>query len=164
MEINWFPGHMAKALRDVKEGLKKVDMVIEICDARVPFSSRNPELDKILGTKPRILVLNKADLAEEAWTKQWIQTFEDMGIRTISLDGTNKAVMKKLKDACLALCADKITARDEQRPADPTDPHHGGRHSEHRQIHHHQHHVRAKDRHDVRSARCHKIRAMGPDG
>ncbi len=108
MEINWFPGHMAKALRDVKESLKKVDMVIETCDARVPYSSRNPELDKILGTKPRILVLNKSDLAEEALTKRWIQKFESQGIKTISLEGTNKATMKRLKDTCLTLCADKI--------------------------------------------------------
>ena len=108
MEINWFPGHMAKALRDVKESLKKVDMVIETCDARIPYSSRNPELDKILGTKPRILVLNKSDLAEDALTRQWIQKFESQGIKTISLEGTNKATMKKLKDTCLTLCADKI--------------------------------------------------------
>ena len=108
MDINWFPGHMAKALREVKESLKKVDMVIETCDARVPFSSRNPELDKILGTKPRILVLNKSDLAEDALTKLWIQEFEEQGIKTISLEGTNKAAMKKLKDTCLNLCADKI--------------------------------------------------------
>jgi ribosome biogenesis GTPase A len=108
MDINWFPGHMAKALKDVKESLKKVDMVIETCDARVPFSSRNPELDKILGTKPRILVLNKSDLADEALTREWISWFEAKGIRTISLEGTNKATMKKLKDTCLTLCADKI--------------------------------------------------------
>ena len=108
MEINWFPGHMAKALRSVKESLKKVDMVIETCDARIPFSSRNPELDKILGTKPRILVLNKSDLAEDSYTKAWIQWFENQGIKTISLEGTNKAAMKKLKDTCLTLCADKI--------------------------------------------------------
>lgn len=108
MEINWFPGHMAKALRDVKESLKKVDMVIETCDARIPYSSRNPELDKILGTKPRILVLNKSDLAEDAVTREWIQEFESQGIRTISIEGTNKGTMKRLKDACLTLCADKI--------------------------------------------------------
>ncbi len=108
MEINWFPGHMAKALRGVQENLKKVDMVIETCDARIPRSSRNPELDKILGTKPRILVLNKADLAEDSYTRQWIRAYESRGIKAISLDGTNKAAMKKLKDACLALCAGKI--------------------------------------------------------
>lgn len=116
MDINWFPGHMAKALRQVKESLKKVDMVIETCDARVPFSSRNPEIDKILGTKPRILVLNKADLAEESITKEWISFFEDQGIRTISLEGNNKANMKKLKDTCLNLCAEKIQrAKDKGR-------------------------------------------------
>lgn len=108
MDINWFPGHMAKALRNIKDSMKKVDMVIETCDARIPFSSRNPELDKILGNKPRILVLNKSDLAQESFTAQWIKVFENMGIRTISLDGTNKANMKRLKDTCLELCAGKI--------------------------------------------------------
>ncbi len=108
MDINWFPGHMAKALREVKESLKKVDMVIEICDARVPLSSRNPEIDKILGTKPRILVLNKSDLAEETITKEWIKIFESEGVKSIAIEGINKATMKRLKDACLNLCSEKI--------------------------------------------------------
>ena len=63
--INWFPGHMRRTLNETKDALKLVDLVYETCDARIPFSSRNPELDKLIGSKPRVVILNKADLADE---------------------------------------------------------------------------------------------------
>lgn len=108
MEINWFPGHMAKALRDVQNALKKVDMVIETCDARIPRSSRNPVLDEIINNKPRILVLNKADLAEDEITKLWISEFESHNLKAISLIGTKMTDAKDLKRECLSLCSEKI--------------------------------------------------------
>lgn len=71
--IQWFPGHMSKARRQVQENLKYVDFVIELVDARLPISSRNPMLDKIIGDKPRLIALNKADLADRNAVKAWVE-------------------------------------------------------------------------------------------
>ena len=75
-DINWCPGHMRKALNETGERLKLVDLVYETADARIPFSSRNPELDRIIGSKPRIVILNKADLADPSKTTRWIESLE----------------------------------------------------------------------------------------
>ena len=79
MNINWFPGHMAKAQRKLKESLGNVDVVIELLDARIPLSSRNPDIDKILSDKPRIIVLNKSDLSDEKISLSWKKYFENIG-------------------------------------------------------------------------------------
>lgn len=84
--IQWFPGHMARTRRKIQESLSQVDAVIEIVDARIPQSSRNPELDHWVGRKPRLIVLNKADLADEAATKRWIAYYESRGIAAIAVD------------------------------------------------------------------------------
>lgn len=84
--IQWFPGHMARTRRKIQESLSQVDAVIEIVDARIPQSSRNPELDHWVGRKPRLIVLNKADLADEAATKRWITYYESRGIAAIAVD------------------------------------------------------------------------------
>ncbi len=84
--IQWFPGHMARTRRKIQENLSQVDAVIEIVDARIPQSSRNPELDHWVGRKPRLIVLNKADLADEAATKRWISFYESRGIAAIAVD------------------------------------------------------------------------------
>ena len=76
-DIQWFPGHMAKALREISERIKVVDIVIEICDARAPLSSINPELFNIIKNKPRIMILSKKDLADENITKSWLKYFEE---------------------------------------------------------------------------------------
>lgn len=82
MEINWYPGHMAKTRRQLAEQIKRSDLVIELCDARLPFSSRNPDLDKMIGEKKRILLLNKSDLADPVVNTRWIQYFRQQGIHT----------------------------------------------------------------------------------
>ena len=84
--IQWFPGHMARTRRKIQESLSQVDAVIEIVDARIPLSSRNPELDHWVGRKPRLIVLTKADLADEMATKHWIAYFESRGIAAIAVD------------------------------------------------------------------------------
>ena len=84
--IQWFPGHMARTRRKIQESLSQVDAVIEIVDARIPQSSRNPELDHWVGRKPRLIVLNKADLADETATKRWIAFYEARGIAAIAVD------------------------------------------------------------------------------
>ena len=84
MNIQWYPGHMAKARRMLADSLKLVDVVIEMVDARAPASTRNPDFDAIFGTKPRVIVLNKADLADPAATKAWIRYYQSAGWDAIS--------------------------------------------------------------------------------
>lgn len=86
MAINWFPGHMAKTRREIKENLKLVDAVIEIRDARIVRSSKNPDVDDICGNKPRIILLNKSDLSEEKITKEWIKNLSKDNIRVIGVN------------------------------------------------------------------------------
>ncbi len=84
--IQWFPGHMAKTRRKITESLPLVDMVIEVIDARVPVSSRNPELGALIADKPRLLILNKADLADEAATRRWVAAFVQQGLPALAAD------------------------------------------------------------------------------
>ncbi|ORI84526.1 ribosome biogenesis GTPase YlqF [Leuconostoc lactis] len=84
--IQWFPGHMAKAFRLMRENLKLVDVVFELVDARIPESSRNPEVDKLIGSKPRLLIMTKADLADPDQTRAWKQHFEVQGHTVLVLD------------------------------------------------------------------------------
>ena len=84
--INWFPGHMAKAQRMIREHLKLVDVVIELLDARIPSSSANPVIQDIIENKPRVIALNKADLAETDWTERWIHEFRQQGLQVVAID------------------------------------------------------------------------------
>lgn len=84
--IQWFPGHMAKTRRAIASNLKLVDAVAEIVDARVPLSSRNPEMDRLTAGKPRIILLNKCDLADEKATQKWISYFGNMGVTALAVD------------------------------------------------------------------------------
>ncbi len=106
--INWFPGHMRKALNDVQENLKLVDIVYETCDARIPFSSRNPELDKIIGNKPRVVILNKSDLADPDQTRAWIDYLKKNGVTAVALESTKKKGLDSLWNASKTLCADLL--------------------------------------------------------
>ena len=96
MEVNWFPGHMAKALREIKDHLKQVDLVVETCDARIPDSSRNPELQKLIGQKPRILILNKADLADPDITMRWINAYRTDQITALACVSTQRKDLNAL--------------------------------------------------------------------
>ena len=84
--INWYPGHMAKTKRQIIEDLKLIDIVIEILDARIPVSSRNPDIQKIIQNKKRIVVLNKSDLAEDFETKKWVEYYKKNNIPAIVTD------------------------------------------------------------------------------
>ena len=86
MLIQWYPGHMAKAKRQVTEKLKLIDIVFELTDARVPFSSRNPMIDEIIKQKPRIVLLNKEDMADPKKTKQWVEYYKEQGITAIPIN------------------------------------------------------------------------------
>lgn len=107
MDVNWFPGHMTKALRNIKEAIQLVDILIETCDARIPQSSRNPELAKIAPHKPRLVVYNKADLADPEQTKIWLENKEE-GTVSLSMNALHKEGLPALLKACRELCQEKI--------------------------------------------------------
>lgn len=86
MSVQWFPGHMAKTRRLMAEHMKMVDIVVELCDARIPGASRNPEVDKMVGQKPRILLLNKSDFADDEQTRRWCAHYREKGIAAIPVD------------------------------------------------------------------------------
>lgn len=94
MQIQWYPGHMAKAKREVQEKLKLVDFVIELVDARTPVSSQNPMLQEILGEKQKLIVLMKSDLADPQVTEQWVNHFEEEGNIALSVDVNQKKILR----------------------------------------------------------------------
>lgn len=119
VSIQWFPGHMAKTRRLMRDNLKMVDIVVELRDARIPKSSRNPEIEKLIGDKPRIMVLNKADEADPGITSRWISYYEGYNVPTIAVDcksgrGMNKVIptVKEVLKAKFDRLAEKgITGR-----------------------------------------------------
>jgi ribosome biogenesis GTPase A len=108
MTIQWFPGHMAKAKREVQEKLKLIDIVFELLDARIPMSSRNPMINEILGNKPRIVLLNKADMADEAITQQWIAYFQQQKLRALAIDAQTGTGIKQIVAASKEMLKDKF--------------------------------------------------------
>lgn len=114
MTIQWFPGHMAKARRQVTEKLKLVDIIFELIDARLPVSSRNPMLDEIIHQKTKLLILNKADMADEVQTKQWVTYFKSKGHHAIainSLDSKGLKLVTKEAEAILKPKWDRMKAK-----------------------------------------------------
>ncbi len=108
MNIQWFPGHMTKAIRMMQENLKLIDLVIELVDARLPFSSRNPKVDEIIGDKPHLLLLNKADIADPDTTKEWEKYFASIGITALSVSSVSGKKLNFIFDRCKSILADKI--------------------------------------------------------
>ena len=94
--INWYPGHMAKAKRLIKENLDLIDVVYEVIDARIPFSSKIPNIDEFIGNKPRIIVFNKIDLCDLKETEKWMKLYSEKGYKTIGLDLEHNFNMSKL--------------------------------------------------------------------
>ena len=109
--IQWFSGHMAKTRRVMKESLGLVDIVVELRDARIPKSSRNPEIEKIVGDKPRLVVFNKADIADPAVTKMWQDYYKSHGVRTLALDCRSGKGLKELVPAVRETLADLLAKR-----------------------------------------------------
>ncbi|GKV55610.1 ribosome biogenesis GTPase A [Sporosarcina sp. NCCP-2222] len=108
MTIQWFPGHMAKARREVTEQLKLVDIVFELIDARLPLSSRNPMIDEVLGQKPRLLILNKMDLADDRETAKWIRYFESKEIHAVAINSFEGKGLTAVTKAAKEILAPKI--------------------------------------------------------
>lgn len=112
--FNWYPGHMTKAKRMMQEDIKFNDIVIELIDARIPMSSRNPDIDDLAKNKYRLILLNKSDLADERVTVKWVEFFEKQGIKVIKLDSRQRSGMKSVNNAILEVCKEKIE-RDRKR-------------------------------------------------
>ncbi len=112
--VQWFPGHMAKTRRLIKESLSMVDAVTELLDARIPVSSRNPELDELTNKKPRIVLLNKCDMADDNITKQWIEYFKSKGQYALPVDCRSGKGLNRYHDLVRTVLADKIKANEEK--------------------------------------------------
>lgn len=108
MNIQWYPGHMTKTRRQIEGDLKLVDAVCEIVDARIPISSRNPDIDAICGNKPRIIVLNRMDLADNEATKQWMQYFRNKGFAAVATDCKTKKGISNFQPAVRSVLKEKI--------------------------------------------------------
>jgi ribosome biogenesis GTPase A len=108
MNIQWFPGHMAKTRRLIAENLKLVDVIIELLDARIPFSSRNPEINTLINNKPRLVAFNKSDLADEKISRQWVKWYGDQGVDCILINSINGKGLNEVKSRARELMSAKI--------------------------------------------------------
>lgn len=114
LNINWYPGHMKKTMDNIKSSLKLVDVVLEIVDARIPIASRNPLLDEVLGDKPRVVLLNKMDLANEAMNKKWLEYFKAKGYEAILIDSVKGTNLNKIESTSRTLLTEKFKKLEEK--------------------------------------------------
>ena len=108
MNYQWYPGHMTKAKRMMQENIKLIDLVIELVDARIPLSSRNPDIDDLAGNKSRIILLNKSDLADPRYNKQWTEYFEQKGAHVLEINSKSGAGIKSIQGLVQEACKEKI--------------------------------------------------------
>jgi len=114
MHFQWYPGHMTKAKRMMQENFKLIDLIIELVDARIPLSSRNPDIDELGKNKARLILLNKADLAEEKWNTAWIEYFQKKGFSAVKVNSKKGGGMKSIQEVIQEACREK-TERDRKR-------------------------------------------------
>ena len=114
MNVQWYPGHMTKAKRQMQEDLKLIDLILELVDARVPLSSGNPDIDQLGQNKSRLILLNKADLADERQNEAWKEYFQSKGFHVVKVDSRNGAGMKTIQNVIQEACKEKIE-RDRRR-------------------------------------------------
>ena len=108
MNIQWYPGHMTKARRMMEENIKLIDLVIELLDARIPVSSKNPDIDTLAKGKARLVILNKSDLADEKSNAEWINYYKSKGIYAIAINSRMRGFQKQVSDAIMKSCEEKI--------------------------------------------------------
>lgn len=114
MQFQWYPGHMTKAKRQMQEDIKLIDLVIELVDARIPLSSRNPDIDELGKNKARLILMNKSDLADDAASREWAAFFKQKGYFVVELDARSKVGMKQVTNVVMEACQEKIE-RDRKR-------------------------------------------------
>ena len=107
-QIQWFPGHMAKTKRMIKECLSEVDVILELLDARIPYSSKNPEIDTLIGTKPKLTILTKAMLADPEVSRAWVEKYNTSGQKTVIIDSLHGQGIDSLSAAIREILAEKI--------------------------------------------------------
>ncbi len=107
-QIQWYPGHMAKTKKQIKEKIKLVDIVLELLDARIPYSSQNPVIKELIGNKPRVILLNKADLSDPVELDKWVSFFESQGVKTLKINSLNGMGVDKIKGVLKDVLKDKI--------------------------------------------------------
>lgn len=112
--IQWFPGHMAKAIRQFEENIGLVDIVFELVDARIPYTSINPEIKRISRDKPRLMILTKADLADPNLTNKWISYFKSQGIDAIAIDSKVNGASKKIESTAKEILKNKLLLKNEK--------------------------------------------------
>lgn len=108
MNIQWYPGHMVKTKRQIEESLKIIDVVIELLDARIPVSSKNPDIDELIKNKPKVVLLNKCTLADEKITREWIKYFKDKGIYALDIDSVSGKNISKVYPVLKEAVKDKF--------------------------------------------------------
>ena len=114
MNYQWYPGHMTKARRMMQENIKLIDLVIELVDARIPISSRNPDIDELGKGKSRIILLNKSDLADPVWNKKWVEYFAAKGMGVLEINSRTGMGIKSIQGLVQEVCKEKIE-RDRKR-------------------------------------------------
>ncbi|MCQ2080040.1 MAG: ribosome biogenesis GTPase YlqF [Lachnospiraceae bacterium] len=114
MNYQWYPGHMTKAVRQMQEDVKLIDLIIELVDARVPYSSKNPDIDEIGKNKSRVILLNKSDLADSGENQKWKNYYSSLGYKVLEIDARNKASLKGIINIVKEACKEKIE-RDKKR-------------------------------------------------
>lgn len=114
MNINWYPGHMKKTMDNIRASLKLVDIVGEIIDARIPISSKNPVIDDVLKDKPRIMILNKSDMADENETKKWLNYYRKQGYGAVVVDALHSKGLDKIYSVAKEMLADKFKKLEEK--------------------------------------------------
>ena len=107
-QIQWYPGHMAKTKKQVKEKIKLVDVVLELLDARIPYSSQNPVIKELIGNKPRVILLNKADLSDPVELDKWVSFFEAQGVKTLKINSVSGMGVDKIKGVLKEVLKEKI--------------------------------------------------------
>ncbi len=114
MDLQWYPGHMTKAMRTMQDDLKLVDLILELVDARIPYSSRNPDIDELGKNKARLLLLNKSDLAQDTYNSAWVQYFADRNIQALAVNSKKNGTLKTIFPVIQDACKEKI-ARDQRK-------------------------------------------------
>lgn len=114
LNINWYPGHMKKTKDLMKANLKLVDVVVELLDSRIPYSSKNPDIDTLMAGKPRVVLLNKSDISDRAKLNKWINYYKEQGIKAITIDAMKGTGVNRIVDECKNAVKDKMDSLKEK--------------------------------------------------
>ena len=135
MHFQWYPGHMTKARRMMQENIKLIDLIIELVDARVPLSSRNPDIDELGKNKARLILLNKADLAEDRRNDEWLEYFKEKGYSAVKVNSRKGGGIKSIQNVIQEACKEKMERDRQTWNPEPSGQGYGSRNPECWKIH-----------------------------